>query len=269
MTIAEWLNTTSNELADGMIPNARLDAEIILAHTLSKPRTWIHAHSDETLDPRRRDIGDARAQLRLERVPVAYIIGHKEFYGRRFRVTPDTLIPRPESEALINLAKKYATGAHHAIDVGTGSGCLGVTLALELPKLSMTVSDTSKKALAVAKQNADAFGADVRSLQSDLLDDYPLRADLIVANLPYVDPAWPDNAPELIHEPAQALYAAEHGLALINHLIAQAPSRLSPGGLLLLEADVRQHDALIKDATRHGFTHLETEGLALAFRLAD
>ena len=250
-----------------MIPNARLDAEIILAHTLNKPRTWIHAHGDEELDARRCDIADARAQLRLERVPVAYIIGHKEFYGRRFRVTPDTLIPRPESEALITLAKKYAVDARHAIDVGTGSGCLGITLALELPKLSITLSDTSKRALQVAEQNAKTYSTNVRLLQSDLLDDYPLRADLIVANLPYVDTSWTENSPDLVHEPASALYAAEHGLGLIKQLLVQAPAKLSPNGVLLLEADRRQHEEIIKDAVAHHLEHLETDGLALAFRI--
>ncbi len=267
MNIAAWLDDTSNDLADSMVPSARLDAEIILAHTLSKPRTWLHAHGDEALDPRRRDIADARAQLRLERVPIAYIIGHKEFYGRRFRVTPDTLIPRPESEALISLAKKYATKAHRAIDIGTGSGCLGITLKLELPQLDITLSDTSKHALAIAKQNAAALGVSLRTLESNLLDDYPLQANLIIANLPYVDPTWTDNSPDLIHEPADALYAADHGLALIKQLIRQAPSRLAAGGLLLLEADDRQHAAIIKCAESHGFAHLETDGLALAFRL--
>ena len=198
-TIDSWLRDTSSELADAMVPNARLDAEIILAHTISRPRTWLHAHGNEALDPRRRDIADARIQLRLERVPVAYIIGHKDFYGRRFRVTPDTLIPRPESEALIELAKKYAAPDGRAVDIGTGSGCLGITLKLELPALSMTLSDISKKALAVAEQNAATHKADVRLLHSDLLDDYPLQAHLMIANLPYVDPSWPDNAPELIH----------------------------------------------------------------------
>lgn len=266
MKVAAWLDEISNKLADSMVPSARLDAEIILAHTLGKPRTWLHAHGGDELDPRRRDIADARAQLRLERVPIAYIIGHKEFYGRRFRVTPDTLIPRPESEALITLAKKHATEARRAIDVGTGSGCLGITLALELPQLDMTLTDTSKHALAVARQNAIAHGVNARLLESDLLDDYPLRPDLVVANLPYVDPSWPDNSPELAHEPASALYAAEHGLALIKRLVHQAAKRLAPQGILLLEADERQHQTIISDATAHTLEHIATDGLALAFR---
>lgn len=269
MKLAAWLDHTSTVLADNMLPTARLDTEIILAHTLNKPRTWLHAHGADELDPRRKDIADARAQLRLERVPIAYIIGHKEFYGRRFRVTPDTLIPRPESEALVTLAKRHAAGAKRAIDVGTGSGCLGVTLALELPTLNdITLTDTSKRALAVAQQNAATYEVAPRLLESDLLDAYPLRADLLVANLPYVDPTWPDNSPELAHEPATALYAGTQGLALIMRLIRQAPDHLAPAGILILEADVRQHQAVINDARRHGFAHLETEGLALAFGLS-
>lgn len=266
ITTLSWLNETAEIFADNMLPTARLDAEIILAHTLSRPRTWLHAHSDEELDPRRRDIADARAQLRLERVPIAYIIGHKEFYGRRFRVSPDTLIPRPESESLIDLAKKYASTATHAVDIGTGSGCLGITLALEMPELSMTLADTSKRALVIAKQNAELHQANVRILESNLLDDYPLAPDLLVANLPYVDPSWTTNSPELIHEPADALYAGEHGLALIKRLLHQAATRMAVGAILLLEADERQHASIIADASKHHFTHLETNGLGLAFR---
>lgn len=268
MKIAEWLNQASNEFADSMIPSARLDAEVILAHTLSKPRTWLHAHGEEELEPRRCDIANARAQLRLERVPIAYIIGHKEFYGRRFRVTPDTLIPRPESEALITLAKKYGSDARQAVDVGTGSGCLGITLKLELPDLIVTLADTSKRALIVAKQNAVTLAAPVRIIESNLLDAYPLRADIIIANLPYVNTEWSDNSPELAHEPSEALYADDQGLALIKQLIEQAPSHLAPGGLLLIEADTRQHEAIHSYAASHGFSQRETDGLACAFQLA-
>lgn len=268
MKIASWLDKTSNEMADAMLPTARLDAEIILAHTLNKPRTYLHAHGDEDLDPRRRDIADARVQLRLERVPIAYIVGHKEFYGRRFRVTPDVLIPRPESEVLITLAQKYASDARSAIDVGTGSGCLGITLALEMPKLRITLSDISKRALRVAENNAKLYDLSPKILQSDLLDEYPLRADLVVANLPYVDVHWADNSPDLDHEPASALYAAEHGLGLIQRILVQAPSKLTEAGILLLEADARQHAAVQAAATAHGYRHLETDGLGMAFRLA-
>ncbi len=266
MTIQEWLRQASNEFADAMIPSAGLDAEILLAHTLSKPRTWLHAHSDDELDPRRKDIADARAELRLERVPVAYIIGHKEFYGRKFAVTLDVLVPRPESEALITLLQKYLpSNATQFVDVGAGSGCLGITAKLELPNLSVTLIDTSRAALAVAKRNAKTHEATVRTLEGSLLDEYPLRADAIIANLPYVSAAWPGQSPELKNEPAEALYADDDGLLLIKQLIKQAPTRLHVGGVLLLEADPRQHQRIIDICAEHALSHLETEGFALAF----
>lgn len=268
ISIDAWLRDVSNEFADAMIPSARLDAEIILAHTIGRPRTWLHAHGDEPLDPRRKDIADARAQLRLERVPVAYIIGHKYFYGRRFVVTPATLIPRPESEALIGLLKDFVTehpNAKRLVDIGTGSGCLGITAKLELPQLDVTLLDTSKRALTIAEKNAGLLAADVRLLRSDLLDGYPLAPDIILANLPYVDRGW-NTPPELKNEPDEALYADENGLKLIYECTAQAAEKLGARGALILEADERQHAAIIEYATKkHGFRHLATDGLGLLF----
>lgn len=269
MTINQWLKSVSNEFADAVLPSARLDAEIILAHTLNKPRTWLHAHGDEEIDPRRKDIADARAELRLERVPVAYIIGHKEFYGRRFAVSPHVLIPRPESEVLIDLLKDhFPTGAKQLVDVGTGSGNLGITAKLVFPELSVTLIDISKDALRVAEQNAAAHQADIRLLESNLLDRYPLKADVVIANLPYVDPDWTNTSPELKNEPSLALYAANHGLKLIYELIDTISGHVAPQALILLEADDRQHTAIIDYATTKGFTFIETRGLGIALRAA-
>ena len=267
MSISEWLKSVSGEFADNMLPTARLDAEIILAHTLNKPRTWLHGHGDEEIDPRRKDIADARAELRLERVPVAYIIGHKEFYGRRFAVSPHVLIPRPESEVLIELLKKHLpTGAKQLVDVGTGSGCLGITAKLEFPELSITLVDISKDALKIAAENASAYNADVRRLESNLLNQYPLKADVVIANLPYVDRTWLENSPEIKNEPELALYAADHGLKLIKQLIDTSPQHITSGALILLEADVRQHPAIIDYATKKGLILIETQGLGIALR---
>lgn len=256
MTINQWLASAANELADAMIPSARLDAEIILAHTLNHPRTWLHAHGDEPLDPRRRDIADARIALRLERVPVAYIIGHKEFFGRRFMVNPNVLIPRPESEEMIVQLANWLTDhpkAKHLVDVGTGSGALGITAALEHPKLQVTLTDISAKALAVAAKNAKALGANPKLIESNLLDQYPLKPNIIIANLPYVDRQW-ENSPELEHEPSLALYADSDGLELIYELIDQASLQLAKDGVLLLEADPRQYGAIVDYAYDRGFT---------------
>lgn len=261
-----WLRDAAEQLADALIPSALLDAEIILAHTLRKSRTWLHAHDDEPLSMRQLDIANARLALRLDRIPIAYIIGHKEFYGRLFKVTPSTLIPRPESEEIITLLKEYApTGT--LIDVGTGTGCLGITAKLELPKLRVVISDTSRFALKVAEENARILDAEVIIEKSDLLADIAYPLDVIIANLPYVDPSW-DTSPETRHEPEEALFARMHGLELILKLITQSQDRLRSNGLLFLEADVRQHQDIIDYADKRGFIHEQTSGLIIVFRKA-
>lgn len=262
-SIYQWLRESSNLLADHLIPSARLDAEIILAHTLKRPRTWLHAHSNEPLDPRRAEIASARIRLRLDHTPVAYIIGHKEFYGRRFYVTPSTLIPRPESEALIELLKNHLKSTYKTlIDIGTGSGCLGITAKLELPELSVTLSDVSRYALNVAERNAAACHVSVELVESNLL---PVASsyDIVIANLPYVDKHWHRNK-ETNYEPGLALFARDNGLALIKKLIDQTASGLNAAGLLLLEADPRQHAAITGYATEHGLSLIASDGYALA-----
>ena len=150
MIISEWLKIATKSLKTANIPSARLDAELILANTLRKNRTYLHAHLDEEIDPRRFDIANARLDLRLDRVPIAYILGYKEFYGRRFTVSPSVLIPRPESEDLISLFLELTTSEiveKVLIDVGAGSGCLGITAKLERNNLSVILSDISKTSL--------------------------------------------------------------------------------------------------------------------------
>lgn len=266
MTMEQWLHLSAARLREAGITSAYLDAELLLAHTIRRSRTWIHAHAYETLDPRRRDIADARVDLRAERVPLAYIIGHKEFYGRRFAVTPQVLVPRPESEALIARLLELTPNQTPArlIDVGTGSGCLAITAKLERPALSVIGSDLSSEALAVARQNAQQLNADVTVVQQNLLDDQLGSFDFIIANLPYVDPAWDDLSPELAHEPAEALFADQEGLALIFKLATQARAQLNPGGHLLLEADPTQHDAIAQRvATTGAFTENARIGYCL------
>lgn len=261
MTIKDWLLSATKRLRTGDIPSPSLDASIILAHTLRRSRTFLHAHDDELLTPQQHEIAEARLQLRLDRTPIAYIIGHKEFYGRQFAVTTATLIPRPESEAIIELLTEHIPttqpllqATQRLVDVGTGSGCLGITAKCELPELDVTLLDISNHALRVATQNGARLDAHVEALRSDLLAAYPFKATYILANLPYVDPSW-ERSPETAHEPALALFADDEGLALINTLLMQTPSHLLPGGVLLIEADPRQHQAIVVAAGRHHLVH--------------
>ena len=265
LTVNDWLAEATHQLVFKGVPSARLDAELLLAHTLRQPRTWLHGHSDDALEARIIEIANARLDLRLDRVPVAYIIGHKEFYGRRFKVTTATLIPRPESEALIELLKTAVPKNEsllnerplRLIDVGTGSGILGITAKLEHPELDVTLADISRHALKVATRNADTLNAEVTTLQSNLLADYPFVADVIMANLPYVNPQW-ERSPETEHEPALALFAENNGLALILELLTQTRTKLVNGGRLILEADPEQHPDIIKEAIKNGLVLSET-----------
>ena len=266
-SIDSWLSSSIKQLLDAGISSARLDAEIILCHTLRKSRTWLHAHGDDTLDERHRDIADARLDLRLDRVPIAYIIGHKEFYGRRFDVTTATLIPRPESENIIELLDSLDLPEKvRLVDVGTGSGCLGITAKLEHPSYDVTLVDIDPHALTIAQKNANRLEAEVLCLKSNLLADYPYSATVILANLPYVDKEW-DRSPETDHEPAVALFAEDNGLALIKQLIDQTTHKLVPGGYLLLESDRRQHHLINAYAEQHSLSLVATEGLITVYRL--
>jgi len=270
LAINDWLADATRQLVAAEIPSARLDSELILAHTLRKTRSYLHAHPEEHLTARSIEIANARLQLRIERVPVAYIIGHKEFYGRQFSVTTATLIPRPESESLIELLKQVIPRnisllkerSLRLVDVGTGSGSLGITAKILYPELNVTISDVSRHALKVAEKNAKDLEADVTVLKSNLLADYPFAADIIIANLPYVDPEW-ERSPETDHEPASALFAANHGLALVFELLVQTKDKLVNGGSLILEADPEQHSAIIAEAKKYGLLLSNKDGYGI------
>lgn len=269
MTISTWLQHATKQLEAAGITSARLDAELLLAETIRTSRTYLHAWPDAELEPRRVDIANARLDLRLERVPMAYILGYKEFFGRNFSVTPSVLVPRPESEDIIHLFLEVTAddvAPHSAlIDIGTGSGCLGITAKLERPNIHVILSDVSPQALQVAAKNAAALHANVAIQEQDLLSGQIEPINFIIANLPYVDESW-DVSPELRHEPRLALFAPDSGLKLMLRLIEQAAAKLPKNGWLFLEADPIQHHALIHRAEQHEFTHHKTQHYALALR---
>lgn len=266
-TIREHLNSATPQLIGCITP--RLDAEVLLAYVLGVDRAWLIAHGEDEVSSQDARRFEGLIARRLKREPVAYIVGSKEFYGREFAVTPDVLIPRPESEGIIELLKDLVqpgalqpgASSRQMLDVGCGSGCLGITAKLEMPELDVTLSDVSPAALTVARRNAHKLGADVTIVQSNLLAAFsPLPSSLfhlVIANLPYVDRSW-NVSPELRHEPALALYAQEQGLKLIKTLISQAPTVLAQSGYLLLEADPCQHEAIIACAKQYDFVHVET-----------
>jgi len=208
------------------------------------------------------------------------------FYGRPFFVDERVLIPRPETAQLVDLAKEFvatkAVRQPNILDLGTGSGAIAVTLALELPKAEITASDLSPEALKVAQLNQEKLApkAKINFVQSDLLQNLrpnpsaqgfnpcaKPKFDIIVANLPYVDKSWGWlDRRALSHEPAEALYAADHGLKLIKKLIKQAPDHLAPNGYLILELDPCQQETVVKFATLNRYKIVKKTEYALALQ---
>ncbi|MBR3163903.1 peptide chain release factor N(5)-glutamine methyltransferase [Candidatus Saccharibacteria bacterium] len=245
-TIHAWLSTAQRTISP-------LDAELILAHVLGQQRTFLHAHPDLALSTSQLSQADVLLKKRQNHTPLAYLIGKKSFYGRDFFVTPDVLIPRPETEAIISFAKTLVPPPRAILDIGTGSGCLAITLACEFPDAQVLACDISERALAIARKNAALHSASVGFVCSDLFADLPHDAtyDLIVANLPYVDSEWSWLSPELAHEPKSALFAPDHGLALVKACLRVAPQYLKKNAFLVLEADLSQHAAIVAYAQAH------------------
>jgi len=225
-----------------------LDAQVLIAHLLDKPRAWLMAHPERTLSARQaRQLEDTIDQLESGE-PLPYVIGHWEFFGLDLQVTPDVLIPRPETELLVEHAiawLKDHPGRRCAADVGTGSGCIAVALAAAVPDLQVLATDISRKALRVARRNARQHGVAkrVRVTQHDLLPSPPPpseRMDLICANLPYIPTETLHGLQIYGHEPELALDGGADGLQLIRRLLALLPGWLAPGGLALLEIEASQ-----------------------------
>lgn len=209
--------------------------------------------------------------------PIAYQKGVADFYGRDFFVSPNVLIPRPETETIVDmvlnlLGKPYLPGVKPSkarlaqdakiLEVGTGSGCIAITLKLEVPELDIVATDISDKALEVARANVKGFDVDIKLQKADLLDGITERFDLIIANLPYVDKDWDWlDKKALSYEPSLALYAEDHGLKLIFQLVEQARERKVPS--LILEADPCQHNDIVQFAAKQGYSLIEKRGFAL------
>jgi release factor glutamine methyltransferase len=263
-----WLQEATKKLIDAGIQTARLDALVLLEFATAQERSFILAHPEAILLPEQEASLELALSRRIKREPIAYIVGKKEFYGRDFTVTKDVLIPRPESESFIEaLQNNTPLSGKSLLDVGTGSGALAITIALEHPELQVFASDVSNEALKIAKLNATNLQATVTLLQADLLEGVEQDFDIIVANLPYVPEDF-KSQPELSYEPHLALYAQDGGLSLINQLFEQAPAKLLEGGLLLIESLPSQH-AAIKDTARvNGFTLLSEHDLIIAFTLS-
>ena len=238
MTLREALRKTAERLELHRVSNPRLNAEVIVAHSLGVEKTYLYTHDDRVVSEEHCQKIEDAVDLRVSGVPVQYIVGKQEFYGRYFTVNPHVLIPRPETEHVIEaVLDLHPPPGTTVLDIGTGSGCIGLTLALELPDACVFIADVSLEALRVAQFNATELGARTSIACMDLLDAASGPIDIIVSNPPYVSPAEASKLQIEVreHEPHVALFAPEDGLAMFRRLIPSAERVLKPGGYLIME----------------------------------
>ena len=259
-TVKRILDWTTEHLKKHGSESPRLEAEILLAHARGCQRIELYTRYGEPLtDPQRRTMRDL-VRRRANAEPVAYLVGTKEFYSLPFKVTPDVLIPRPETETLVletvEIAKASSAERLKLLDLCTGSGCIAVAAAHASPKFDVAATDVSEAALAVARENAQRNGVadQVRFHAGDLFAALPAgeRFDVIVSNPPYV--ADDEELPPDIrfHEPPGALRAGPQGLDVLNRIAVEAPRWLNSGGHLLLEMDPQQTET-VADLLRPSF----------------
>ncbi len=245
-TIGRLLTWTTDYLKQHGSDTPRLDAEVLLAAARGCQRIQLYTAFDEPADDRTRQTFRDFVHRRAEGTPVAYLVGHREFYSMRFRVTPDVLIPRPETELLVvrllDLVKQRPPGSPPPtiVDVGAGSGIIAICAAKNLPEARVAAIDVSPRALDVAKSNAADHGVAERIewIESDLLSTTSDRKfDFIVSNPPYVSAAEYEKLPKTVrdYEPRGALLAGDRGTEVIERLVPQAAEHLAPNGWMLME----------------------------------
>ena len=267
MKIADWLKQSTLVLLNEGITSARLDCLILLEYVLKKDRIFILSHDDSLLTEAQIEQLNAYITRRKIHEPIAYICGSKEFYGRNFIVSPRVLIPRPESETIIDILKTLQLPNDPLIiDVGTGSGALAITASLEYPSARVHGYDIDPDALIIATNNNKSLNGSVEFSHRDLLTGLTEPAHCIMANLPYVANNQPVS-PDANFEPSLALFADNDGLDLIYSLIDQITEKtLVPGGYLLLESEPRQHARIQTHAEAKGFILKQNIGFIQLFQ---
>ena len=245
MTVGSALQQGCRLLEEAAVPVARLTAEVLLARALRAERTYLYSHPEVELSERAWIHYGRYLKQRLDGVPTQYITKRQEFYGREFRVTPEVLIPRPETELVVETVLSLPE-ARRILDVGCGSGAIGITLSLET-RAEVWASDISTAALGVAADNARRLGARTRFAASDLTAAFAAASfEVIASNPPYVAEKDADGLQREVrdHEPQIALFAGPTGLELYARLIADAPRVLRADGWLVMELGYRSYDAV-------------------------
>lgn len=263
-TIGALLQWTQQYFAGKGIDSPRLDAEILLAHVLHKERIYLYAHYDEPLNGEELAAYRAMVKKRADRLSVAHILGTKAFMGLDFKVSEDVLIPRPETEMLVETVVTAAEGtAPVIIDIGTGSGAIVLSLLHYLPQATGTGVDISTKALAIAAENGRSLGLDDRVtwIESDLFTQVPpCTCDWLVSNPPYLTQGDMEQLqPEVRHDPALALYGGDDGLDFYRRIAADRPAYVKVGGHCAVEIGAGQADDVTAIFCRHGaYDHEQT-----------
>ncbi|WP_370854655.1 peptide chain release factor N(5)-glutamine methyltransferase [Megasphaera sp.] len=263
-TIGALLQWTQQYFAGKGIDSPRLDAEILLAHVLHKERIYLYAHYDEPMNGEELAAYRAMVKQRADRLSVAHILGTKAFMGLDFKVSEDVLIPRPETEMLVETVVAAAKGTAPAIiDIGTGSGAIILSLLHYLPQATGTGVDISPKALAIAAENGRTLSLDGRVtwIESDLFTKVPKGAcDWLVSNPPYLTKGDMEHLqPEVRHDPALALYGGDDGLEFYRRIAAESPAYVKAGGHCAVEIGAGQADAVTAIFCRHGaYDHEQT-----------
>ncbi len=269
MNIKEWLEVATTQFKTANIPTPRLDAELLIASELKISRAELLAHPERKLKSGELQQLRQQTERRANHEPIAYILGYKEFYSREFLVSPKVLVPRPESETIIDLLKKHLSNYQkelRLLDIGAGSGCLGITAKLEIPDLKITLLDISTEALKIAQTNAEKFSLPAQFIKSNLLQNYSKPTDIILANLPYVANNFPINS-EANHEPELAIFGGEDGLDYYRQMFSQIQNNkpIRPSWIFT-ESLPPEHSNLQKIANKYGFMEIDRKDLVQVFK---
>ncbi len=278
MTIEKWIKNATLQLSSLPHSSARLDAILLLEYIIKHDQSWILAHFADVVPVDSLSKLNQLLEQRKSGQPIAYILGHKEFYGYDFEVNPDVLIPRPETEAMIEILteERKALGLKSdpvILDIGTGSGCLAIMAKILLPKSTVYATDISQPALTIAGNNAQKHGVDITLLLGDLLDPILTNKQtipglddtiIVLANLPYV-PNDLDLDEITLQEPSLALFGGQDGLDYYRLLLDQASKLPSTRQLIITESLITQHQTMLEIFDARDFTLVKTSGLVQAF----
>lgn len=267
LTVLEIIKKTTDFFAAKGIESPRLNAELLIGHALQRKRMQLYLEFERPLAEAELELIRPLVRRRAQHEPVQYILGETEFLGLKLKVDRRALIPRPETELLVEQIRSrwgQAAAPERILDLGTGSGAIALTLAQTFPGALVTATDRSAEALSLARENAERTGlaARVQLLEADWFEGVPAGSyELIVANPPYLTTEETAQTAREVRdfEPVSALAAADAGLADLKRIIAGAPAFLAPGGLLALETGIAQREPLLEAARASGFSQVEIE----------